>query len=117
MVKAGFESVYVIEKAQMPILKCIKEGVDLDIQFAYLPVFDDLAKFSRINEANLDERSFRSLISVNTVRLINNASRNIQNYKPLVRLIKLWAKKHGVYAAVHGYLGGISWSVMALMIC
>jgi poly(A) polymerase len=32
-------------------------------------------------------------------------------------MIKLWARKRGIYGNIYGYLGGISWSILAAQTC
>ncbi len=39
------------------------------------------------------------------------------NFKTLLRLLKVWAKKKGVYSNAIGFLGGISLAIMVAKIC
>ncbi|RXG53881.1 Poly(A) polymerase gamma [Armadillidium vulgare] len=66
---------------------------------------------------DLDERCFRSL---NGYRVADQILRQVpkrDTFMLALRAIKLWAKGHGVYSFLSGYLSGIPWAILVAKTC
>ena len=76
----------------------------------------------------LTNMDVQSVLSLNGRRLIiynfrvaehidKKSGINMDNFRPSLQLIKLWAKNKGIYTNKMGYLGGISWAILVSKIC
>ncbi|GFQ91219.1 poly(A) polymerase alpha-A [Trichonephila clavata] len=80
-----------------------------------IPENQDLRDVSLLK--NLDHKCVRSLNSCRGTDEIHNLVPNIESFRLALRSIKLWAKRHGVYSNVLGYLGGVSWAILVARTC
>ena len=40
-----------------------------------------------------------------------------ETFKKALRVVKIWAKKHGIYSQILGFLGGASWAILVAKAC
>lgn len=129
-----------VEDAFVPVIKMNFDGIEIDLTFARLAlkeipddmvspeffffnflvvtvnfVFQDLRDDNLLK--NLDQRCVRSLNGCRVTDEILRLVPNIENFRLALRAIKLWAKKHGIYSNVLGYLGGVSWAMLVARTC
>lgn len=65
----------------------------------------------------LDDASLLSLNGyINNRRILDLVHRQ-DIYRDVLRAIKLWSIKRGIYSTVMGYLGGASWALLVAKVC
>lgn len=67
----------------------------------------------------LDEASIRSINGVRVAQyLLSTVGRNqLENFRLTLRAVKEWARVHGLYSNVLGFLGGVNWAILVCWIC
>ena len=69
----------------------------------------------RVTDEILRQVSFHNLLLHFQVIVLQVP--NVNNFRLTLRSIKLWAKKHGIYSNVMGFLGGVSWAMLVARVC
>ena len=109
-----------VPDAFVPVIKMTYDGIEIDMTFARLAlkeVAEDQSLMDTILLKNLDEKCVRSLNGCRVTDEILNQVPNKDTFRIALRAIKLWAKRHGVYSNVLGYLGGVSWAMLVARVC
>ncbi|CAH0392913.1 unnamed protein product [Bemisia tabaci] len=109
-----------VEEAFVPVIKMNFDGIEIDLLFARLAlkeIPDSMDLRDDMLLKNLDQKCVRSLNGCRVTDEILRLVPNIENFRLALRTIKLWAKKHGIYSNVLGYLGGVSWAMLVARTC
>ncbi|KAB0792382.1 hypothetical protein PPYR_14341 [Photinus pyralis] len=109
-----------VEEAYVPVIKMNFDGIEIDMLFVRLllkEIPDSMDLQDDILLKNLDQRCVRSLNGCRVTDEMLRLVPNIENFRLTLRTIKLWAKKHGIYSNVLGYLGGVSWAMLVARTC
>ncbi|XP_046433766.1 poly(A) polymerase type 3 [Neodiprion fabricii] len=109
-----------VEEAFVPVIKMKFDSIEIDMLFARLAlkeIPDTMDLKDDMLLKNLDQKCVRSLNGCRVTDEILRLVPNIDNFRLALRAIKLWAKKHGIYSNVLGYLGGVSWAMLVARTC
>merc|ERR1719456_256016 len=93
-----------VPDAYVPIIKMKLQGVDIDLLFARLPlprIPEDLESLNDDNLLrNLDDKTVRSLNGCRVADHILSLVPDAERFRDTLRLVKLWAKRRGIYSNV-----------------
>jgi len=119
--------VLVIRSAMVPLIQIVWQGVKIDLLLAQLsseyctrtPIIpespEDLLDDSVLKGA--DEATIRSLNSIRATELILKLAPNLETFLLVLRSLRLWGKKRGIYSNKLGFLGGINFAIIAVLAC
>eukprot|EP00922_Rhytidocystis_sp_ex-Travisia-forbesii_P040633 GHVS01060566.1.p1 GENE.GHVS01060566.1~~GHVS01060566.1.p1 ORF type:complete len:631 (+),score=87.29 GHVS01060566.1:126-2018(+) len=113
---------HAVKDAYTPIIKLLYDNTtDVDLLFARLalpvvpPSLNSLEEDGLLR--NVDERTARSLNGCRVADLLLALVPDQDNFRTVLRFVKLWAQQRGLYSNVLGYLGGVSWAILVARIC
>ena len=111
-----------VESAKVPLLTFDFREVNIDLLFARMAensIPPDINE--RIFEdeilKNLDEASVMSVNGPRATYMISRLVPNYDNFLIVLRCIRVWAKRRGLYGNKFGYLGGINCNILVAFVC
>ncbi|QSQ16908.1 poly(A) polymerase [Myxococcus landrumensis] len=113
-----------VADAAIPLVKLSLGGVSFDVSYASRP--EGVAPCEpmtllALHGAQLDPSGLRSVLGVADSQGILDALGSDEathaRFRNLLRAVKRWAKARGIYSHALGYIGGLSWTVLAAWAC
>lgn len=109
-----------VPTAYVPLISLSFMGVCMDLLFARLPmssVESNLEIDADHMLINVHPPSMKSLNAprVSSMLLCLVPKRRV--FRTVLRAVRAWARRRGIYSAKLGYLGGISWSILVAFVC
>jgi poly(A) polymerase len=106
----------------VPIMTFEFRGVDIDLSYASLDLPSIGTEIDLLDDSYIVQLDTRGVNSVNgrrtndiILRLI--VTSQLENFRLLLRFIRIWSQARAVYGNVYGYLGGINCALLAAFTC
>ncbi|RAL47436.1 hypothetical protein DM860_013401 [Cuscuta australis] len=112
--------IYCVKDAKVPLMRFKFDGISVDLPYAQLKVIsipENVDLFNPFFMRNIDESSWKSLSGVRANRSILSLVPSIEEFQSLLRCVKLWAKRRGLYGNLLGFFGGIHLAVLSAFVC
>ncbi|OIW13755.1 hypothetical protein TanjilG_17934 [Lupinus angustifolius] len=109
-----------VKGAKVPLMRFKFDGISVDLPYARLRVLYVPENVDILNPfflRNIDDTSWKSLSGVRANKRILQLVPNVEKFQSLLRILKFWAKRRGLYGALLGYLGGIHLAILAAYVC
>ncbi|KAG8066036.1 hypothetical protein GUJ93_ZPchr0004g39094 [Zizania palustris] len=106
--------------AHVSVIKMRFHSVQVDLIYAnisLLVVPRDLDLHDRKVLCGLDLATVRSVNGVRIAKEIMRLVPDVAAFRMTLRCVKHWAKTHGVYSNVVGFLGGVGWAILVARVC
>lgn len=94
--------------------------IDIDLLFAAVDRKNITDQMCIKDDNILRDCDLNSVLSLNGFRVTDSILDCVpekENFKIVLRCIKLWAKNRGIYSNALGYLGGVAWAILVANIC
>ena len=109
-----------VETALVPVITFDFEDVNIDLLFAQLPL-DAVPEDTDVNDdailRGVDPTTEKSLNGPRVTNRIVELVPNRESFIALLRCVRLWAKRRGIYKNKMGYLGGVNCNILSAFIC
>uniref|UniRef100_A0A5B7BTP8 polynucleotide adenylyltransferase n=1 Tax=Davidia involucrata TaxID=16924 RepID=A0A5B7BTP8_DAVIN len=109
-----------VKDAKVPLMRFKFDGLSIDLPYAQLEVLSVPENVDILNSfflGNIDETSWKSLSGVRANKSILQLVPNLEVFQSMLRCVKLWAKRRGVYGNLLGFFGGVHLAILAAFIC
>ena len=114
------EKVHLIPSAAIPIMDLVVKGISIDLLFARVDMHAIPRDFDVLDDSVLRGVGRSDALSLNGPRvteLLIKLVPRFDTYKLVLRYIRTWAKRRGIYSNKAGFLGGVNYSILVAYIC
>ncbi|XP_013587675.1 PREDICTED: nuclear poly(A) polymerase 3 [Brassica oleracea var. oleracea] len=118
--RAEVSEVHCVKDAKVPLIRFKFDGILVDLPYAQLRVLSIPNNVDVLNPfflRDIDDTSWRSLSGVRANQCILQIVPSVELFQSLLRCVKLWAKRRGVYGNLNGFLGGVHMAILAAFVC
>ncbi|KAH7479501.1 hypothetical protein KRP22_010462 [Phytophthora ramorum] len=108
-----------IEGAIVPILTFDYEEINIDLQIAILPRNSIPENLNILDDhvlVGVDPATEKSLNGPRVTELMIKLTPNRESFIGVLRIVRRWAKRRGLYSNKMGYLGGVNWCILVCFI-
>ncbi|XP_038723185.1 nuclear poly(A) polymerase 3 isoform X2 [Tripterygium wilfordii] len=112
--------IHCVRDAKAPLMRFKFDGIPVDLPYAQLKVLsvpEDVDVLNPFFLRDMDEASWKSLSGVCANKCILQLLPDVESFQSLLRCVKLWAKRRGVYGNLHGFLGAVHLAILAAFVC
>lgn len=111
-----------IFSAKVPLVKLEIDDVSVDLLFVSLYTCSEVTSewqdfWDDRYVMNCDEATALSLNGLRNTEMLLQLVPNISTFRSVLRSVRTWAKKRGLYSNILGYLGGAAWSILVVKVC
>ncbi|KAJ0400022.1 hypothetical protein P43SY_004672 [Pythium insidiosum] len=117
---AGVTQLAPVPTAYVPLISLSFLDVSIDLLFARLPM-TCVEPHQEIDSDHLlvgvDPTSMKSLNAPRVSSMLLCLVPRRRVFRVVLRAVRAWARRRGIYSAKLGYLGGISWAILVAFVC
>ncbi|KAK8308658.1 hypothetical protein V6Z12_D02G074300 [Gossypium hirsutum] len=111
---------YGLGDAKVLLMRFEFDGISINLPFVQLKVLVVLENLDILNPVflrDIDETGWKSLSRVLANTRICRIVPDLKKFQSMLRCVKFWAKRRGVYGNLNGLLGGIHLAILAAFVC
>lgn len=109
-----------VPNAYVPLIALTFLGVRMDLLFARLPL-PAVESHQEIDSDHMlvgvHSESMKSLNAPRVSSMLLCLVPKRREFRIVLRAVRAWARRRGIYSAKLGYLGGISWAILVAFVC
>ncbi|KAH0469950.1 hypothetical protein IEQ34_001508 [Dendrobium chrysotoxum] len=117
--RSEVSELHCVKTAKVPLMRFKFNGISIDFPYAQLRVVSVPADVNIFDPCLVipDETSQRSFSGLRVNQRILQLVPNLKHFQAMLRCIKLWALRRGLYSNLLGFFGGIHLAILAAFVC